>query len=47
MNIDKPKPPEEDFFPRGALAFFALMTVGFGLIWLGIYCLLLHRQSGL
>ncbi|MGA1983499.1 MAG: hypothetical protein ABSG84_13665 [Acidobacteriaceae bacterium] len=47
MNADQSQPTEEDFFPRGAVAFFALMIVCFGLIWLGIYFLLLYRQSGL
>lgn len=47
MDANELQRTEEDFFPRGAIAFFALMIVGFGLIWLGIYLLLLHRQSGL
>jgi hypothetical protein len=47
VNVNDLERPEEDFFPRGAIAFFALMIVGFGLIWLGIYFLLLHRQSGI
>jgi len=44
---DDPKSTGEDFFPRGAIAFFAAMIAAYGLIWLGIYFLLLHRQSGL
>jgi len=36
-----------EFFPKGAIAFFAAMLVGFGLIWLGMYALLVHRQLGL
>ncbi len=47
VNANELERTNEDFFPRGAIAFFALMIVGFGLIWLGIYFLLLHRQSGL
>ncbi|HUI75202.1 MAG TPA: hypothetical protein VLX32_09665 [Candidatus Acidoferrum sp.] len=35
---------EEKFFPRGAIAFFVTMIAGFGLIWLGIYLLLVQRQ---
>jgi hypothetical protein len=38
---------EKEFFPRGAIAFFASMILVYGLIWLGIYFLLLHRQAGL
>jgi hypothetical protein len=38
---------DEEFFPKGAIAFFAAMIVGFGLTWLGIYFLLLYRQSWL
>ncbi|HTQ58705.1 MAG TPA: hypothetical protein VMI32_00655 [Candidatus Solibacter sp.] len=34
----------EKFFPKGAIAFFVLMIAGFGLIWLGIYLLLVQRQ---
>lgn len=38
---------EPPFVPKGALAFFVLMLLGFGLIWLGMYWLTLHRQLGL
>jgi hypothetical protein len=34
----------EEFFPKGALAFFAAMLIGFGLIWLGMYLLMVQRQ---
>lgn len=47
MSNDESKPAEEEFFPRGAIAFFAAMIAAYGLIWLAIYFLLLHRQSGL
>jgi hypothetical protein len=47
VNRDDARPDDEDFFPRGAIAFFAVMIAAYGLIWLGIYCLLLHRQLGL
>lgn len=36
-----------EFFPKGAIAFFAAMLVAFGLIWFGMYLLLVHRQLGL
>jgi hypothetical protein len=35
---------EKEFFPRGAIAFFVTMIAGFGLIWLGVYLLLVQRQ---
>src|ERR1022692_3527499 len=41
---DDSKPGSEDFFPRGAITFFAVMIAVFGLIWLGMYALLLHRH---
>jgi hypothetical protein len=44
---DDPKTSDGDFFPRGAIAFFAAMVAAYGLIWLAIYFLLLHRQLGL
>jgi hypothetical protein len=47
VNRDDAKPGDGDFFPRGAIAFFAVMIAAYGLIWLGIYYLLLHRQLGL
>ena len=47
MNKGDAKPDDGDFFPRGAIAFFAAMIAAYGLIWLGIYSLLLHRQLGL
>jgi hypothetical protein len=34
----------EVFFPKGAIAFFVTVLAGFGLIWLGIYLLLVQRQ---
>ncbi|MGO9520320.1 MAG: hypothetical protein ACLPND_25060 [Candidatus Korobacteraceae bacterium] len=47
MNKNDSKPSDGDFFPRGAIAFFAAMIAAYGLIWLTIYFLLLHRQLGL
>lgn len=38
---------DQEFFPRGAIAFFVAMLVSFGLIWFGMYLLLVHRQLGL
>jgi len=35
---------QDEFFPKGAIAFFASMLIGFGLIWLGMYLLMVHRQ---
>lgn len=35
---------EMEFFPKGAIAFFASMLVGFGLIWLGMYLLMVKRE---
>lgn len=38
---------KEEFFPRGAVAFFVTLLGGFTLIWLGMYWLLAHRQLGI
>jgi hypothetical protein len=35
---------DEDFYPKGAIAFFVSMLIGFGLIWAALYGLMLHRQ---
>lgn len=45
--MSKENQAEEDFVPRGAIAFFAAMIVFYGVIWLGMYFLLIHRQLGL
>ena len=50
MPENNPVPPAQDhaeFFPKGAIAFFIAMLLSFGLIWFGMYLLLLHRQTGL
>ena len=47
MKFDQPTEDNEEFFPRGAIAFFGVVLVSYGLIWLGIYFLLIHRQSGI
>ena len=33
-----------DFFPKGAIAFFTAMLIGFALIWAGLYVLMVQRQ---
>jgi hypothetical protein len=35
---------EAEFFPRGAIAFFAAMLVFFSAVWLGFYALMIHRH---
>jgi hypothetical protein len=34
----------DEFFPRGAIAFFVSLIIGFALIWAGVYLLMVHRQ---
>jgi len=45
-KIEEPSSREDDevFFPKGAIAFFVTVLAVFGLIWLGIYLLLVQRQ---
>jgi hypothetical protein len=33
-----------NFFPRGAVAFFAVMTAFFAAVWLSMYAVLLHHR---
>ena len=33
----------EEFYPRGAIAFFVSMLIGFGLIWGALYMTMVHR----
>ena len=47
VSNNNSEPAEGEFFPRGAIAFFTVMIAAYGLIWLAIYFLLLHRQSSL
>ena len=50
MPENNPVPSAQDnaeFFPKGAIAFFVAMLASFGLIWFGMYLLLLYRQVGL
>ena len=35
---------ESEFFPKGAIAFFVSLMIGFALIWAGVYMLMVHRQ---
>lgn len=44
MEIAEAANQKEEFFPRGAIAFFVTMIAGFGLIWLGMYWMLVHRN---
>lgn len=44
MEIAGAANQKEEFFPRGAIAFFVTMIAGFGLIWLGMYWMLVHRN---
>ena len=50
MPETTPVPPAQnnaEFFPKGAIAFFVAMLLSFGLIWLAMYVLLIHREIGL
>ncbi len=38
---------QDTMVPRGAIAFFVAMLVAFAVIWLGMYEILVVRQSGL
>ena len=33
-----------EFYPRGAIAFFAAMIAFFAAIWLALYALMIHRH---
>jgi len=46
-SVSEPAKNPTDFFPKGAIAFFVAMLAAFGLIWFGMYLLLVHRQLGL
>jgi hypothetical protein len=35
---------QEEFFPRGAIAFFAAMLVFFSAVWLFFYVLMIRRH---
>ena len=43
MNADVPE-KDQEFFPRGAVAFFAAMTAFFAAVWLALYALMIHRS---
>lgn len=34
-----------DFFPRGAVAFFVALLVSFAAIWFGVYALMMARSG--
>jgi hypothetical protein len=38
---------QDAMVPRGAIAFFVAMLLAFAVIWLGMYEILVVRQSGL
>lgn len=44
METGEAASQKEEFFPRGSIAFFVTMIAGFGLIWLGMYWMLVHRN---
>ena len=33
----------EEFYPKGAIAFFVIMLVGFAFIWGSLYMMMVHR----
>ncbi|HET6142390.1 MAG TPA: hypothetical protein VG272_02180 [Candidatus Acidoferrales bacterium] len=33
----------EEFYPKGAIAFFVSMLIGFGIIWGALYMVMVHR----
>lgn len=35
---------DDDFFPKGAVAFFALLVVFYSAVWASFYALMLHRH---
>lgn len=35
---------DEEFFPKGAIAFFALMTAFFAAVWLALYVVTIRHQ---
>jgi hypothetical protein len=35
---------QPEFVPKGAVAFFAGLIIGFAIIWGGVYMLMVHRQ---
>lgn len=39
-----PADKQEEFFPRGAVAFFVAMLVFFSAVWLAFYALMIHRH---
>jgi len=39
-----PEDKEQEFFPRGAIAFFAAMLAFFSAVWVLFYALMIHRH---
>ena len=44
VSRNQPAGSGEEFFPKGAVAFFASMLLAFAVIWLGLYFMLVQRQ---
>ncbi|HTO96707.1 MAG TPA: hypothetical protein VMK66_06650 [Myxococcales bacterium] len=42
--MPEPSRTEPEFFPRGAIAFFAALLVFFAAVWLLLYALMIHRH---
>jgi hypothetical protein len=43
MSANASSPAPRDFFPRGAIAFFVALIVGYAALWLGVYALMMTR----
>jgi hypothetical protein len=43
--MNKPYAEEKEFVPRGAVVFFAGLVAFYGLVWLGLYALMLGRRA--
>jgi hypothetical protein len=44
VSMSEKSSKEAEFFPRGAIAFFALMVVFFSIVWLFFYVLMIRRH---
>ncbi len=38
---------ENEFFPKGAVAFFVSLIGFFALVWLSVYALMIYREIGI
>jgi hypothetical protein len=45
MSSNSSSPASRDFFPRGAIAFFVALIVGYAAIWFGVYALMMTRAG--